>query len=73
MVTLSSIVGIVLTLLIGAAVLGLLWWLISYVEKQGLGPPLVFKVVRVVFVVLVVLLLIGFLLHLLGVPIIAIA
>lgn len=73
MVTVGSVVGIILALLIGAAVLGLLWWLIGYIEKQGFGPPIVFKVVRVVYVVLVVLLLIGFLLHLLGVPVIAIA
>ncbi len=61
MVSLESLVYIVVYLLIAALILGLLWWLIGYVERQGLGTPVIFKVVRVVFVVMVVLVLIGFL------------
>lgn len=54
MISLTSLVFIVLWMLISAVVIGLLWWLIGYVESQGWGPPNVFKVVRVVFVVLIV-------------------
>jgi hypothetical protein len=39
MVSLESLVYIVVYLLIAALVLGLLWWLIGYVERQGLGTP----------------------------------
>ena len=47
-----------------------LWWLIGYVESQGLGPPPLFKVIRVVFVILVVLLLISVLLGFVGHPVV---
>lgn len=67
MIGVPGIVGIILTLLVAAAILGLLWWLIRYLEAQGFGPPVMFKAIRIVFVVLVVLLLIGYLLNLTGV------
>lgn len=62
MVSLSGLVSIVLYLLIAAAVLGLLWFLVGFCEKSIGGPPMVYAVIRVIFVVLVVLLLIGLLL-----------
>lgn len=70
MIALETLVGAVVFMLIGALVLGLLWWLIGYVEAQGLGPPVMFKVIRVVFVILVVLVLIGVLMQLAGRPLI---
>ena len=66
MISLSGIVSIVVYLLIAAAVLGLLWFLIGYCEANMGGPPKVYGVIRVVFVVLVVLGLIGLLLSLLS-------
>lgn len=62
MVSLTAIVHVVVYLLICAAVLGLLWWLIGFCERTLGGPPLIYNVIRVVFVVLLVLLLIGLLL-----------
>ena len=53
-----------LCLLIAAIVVGLLWWLISYVESQGLGPPVIYKVLRAVFVILIVVALCFFLISL---------
>lgn len=70
MIAIGDIVWAVVYMLIGGLVLGLLWWLISYIERQGVGPPVVFKVIRVIFVILVVLLLISILLGLLGFPIV---
>lgn len=57
-------------MLVGGLVLGLLWFLIGYVEAQGLGPPVMFKVIRIVFIILVVLLLISVLLGLAGHPVV---
>lgn len=68
MISLSALVSLVVYLLVGAAILGLLWWLIGFCERSIGGPPLVYAVIRVVFVVLVVLLLISLLLHLAGAP-----
>ncbi len=62
MVSLSGIVLIVVYLLVAAGVLGLLWFLIGFCERNLGGPPQVYAVIRVIFVVLVVLLLIGLLL-----------
>lgn len=62
MISLTGIVQVVLYLLIGAAVLGLLWWLILFCERNLGGPAQLYAVIRVIFVVLVVLLLIGLLL-----------
>lgn len=69
-VSISWIVSAIVFLLLGGAVLGLVWFLIGYAEKQFGGPPLFYSVVRFVFVFLVVLLLIGLLLHLMGSPIV---
>jgi Na+/melibiose symporter-like transporter len=69
-VSLAGIVSTILGLLIGAVVLGLLWFLIGYIEKQGWGPPLAFQVIRVIFVILVVVLLISLLMALIGHPLI---
>lgn len=55
MISLTGLVMVVVWMLIAAVVIGLLWWLIGYVEAQGWGPPNVFKVIRVVFVVLIVI------------------
>ncbi len=66
MISLSGIVWIVLYLLIAAAVLGMLWFLINFVEAQMGGPAKVYAVIRVIFVVLVVLLLIFLLLSFLS-------
>ena len=68
MIGLDSVVYIVVGLLVGALILGLLWYLINYCEQQFPGAPMIFKVIRIVFVVLVVLLLISILLQLVGVP-----
>lgn len=62
MISLSGLVAVVIYLLVGAAVLGLLWFLINFCERSLGGPPQVYNVIRVVFVVLVVLLLIFLLL-----------
>mgnify|MGYP001594444506 CR=1 FL=1 len=70
MISLEGLVGVIVFLLIAALVLGLLWWLIGYVESQGLGPPVIFKVIRVIFVILIVLLCIGALMQLAGHPIV---
>ncbi len=70
MIGLDTIVYAVVFLLVGGLILGLCWWLITYIEAQGLGPPIMFKVIRIVFIVLVVLLLISILLSFLGHPIV---
>jgi peptidoglycan biosynthesis protein MviN/MurJ (putative lipid II flippase) len=70
MVGIDTIVYIIVALLIGGLILGLLWWLITYCEKQFPGFPLVFKVIKVVFVILVVLMLISLLMHLAGYPLV---
>lgn len=62
MISLTGLVTVVVYLLICAAVLGLLWWLIAFCERQLGGPSQVYTVIRVIFAVLVVLLLIGLLL-----------
>ena len=60
----------VVWMLITAAVLGLLWFLINYCEVNMFpGFPMVFNVIRVIFVILVILLLIGKLLELGGYPV----
>jgi asparagine N-glycosylation enzyme membrane subunit Stt3 len=66
----AEIVWLMVYLLIAAVILGLVWWLIGYIEKQGFGPPIAFKVIRIVFVVLVVLFVIGMLLSFAGFPIV---
>ena len=70
MIGIETLVYAVVFMLIGALIVGLLWFLINYVESQGLGPPLVFKIIRVVFIVLIVLVLISILLGLIGHPVI---
>lgn len=70
MIGLDDLVYIIVALLIGALVLGLLWWLITYCESQFPGFPVIFKVIKVVFVILVVLVLISLLLHMAGFPVI---
>ena len=70
MITITQLVMFIVYLLVGGLVLGLLWWLIGYVESQGWGPPVFFKLVRVIFVILVVLLAISLLLGFAGHPII---
>jgi len=70
MVGLDTLVYVIVFLLIAALIIGLLYWLITYIEGQGIGPPILFKIIKIVLVVLVVLFCIGCLLHLLGFPII---
>ncbi len=70
MVGIETVVAVVVFLLVGGLILGLCYWLINYIEAQGLGPPVMFQVIRVVFVILVVLLLISILLSLIGHPIV---
>lgn len=70
MIGLDTLVYLVILLIVGALVIGLCWWLILYVESQGLGPPVLFKIVRVVFVILVVLFLISVLLGMVGHPVV---
>ncbi len=70
MIGLDTLVYAIVYLLIAALVLGLIYWLITYCEAQGLGPPIMFKVIRVVFVILVVLFAIGILLNLAGFPVV---
>ncbi len=65
MISLQGIVHVVIYLLVAAAILGLLWFLIGFCEKNLGGPPMVYNVLRVVFVILVVLILIAILLVLL--------
>lgn len=65
MISLEGVVWTILYLLIAVVVLGLLWWLIGYFEREFGGPPMAYKVIRAVFVILIVLLLIGLLLSLL--------
>jgi hypothetical protein len=67
---LGSLVSIIVYLLIGALVLGLLWYLINYCESQFPGAPMVFKVIRIIFIILVVLLLINLLLTFAGNPLV---
>jgi hypothetical protein len=69
---LADLVWYVIYLLIAAVIIGLLWFLINYIEKQFTDPgfPVMFKVIRVIFVVLVVLFAIGLLLSFAGFPIV---
>ena len=62
MISLSGLVSVIVYLLIAAAVLALLWFLVNYAERTFGGPPMVYAVIRFVFVALVVLLLIALLL-----------
>ena len=71
-ITLAQIVGVVLFILIAAAVLGLLWFLIGYIQSQFGGPEIIYKVCRVVMMVMVVVMLICLLLNLAGEPLIKI-
>lgn len=70
MIILPALVSLIVCLLLGAVVLGLLWWLIGYVESKGIGPPLAYTIIRIIFVILFVLLLISILLEFLGHPLI---
>lgn len=70
MIGIDTLVTVIVYLLIGGLILGLLWWLITYVEAQGIGPPILFKIIRVVFVILVVLVLISVLMSLIGHPLV---
>lgn len=56
MIDLEAVVWIVLKLLGCGAVLGILWFLINYIEDKFPSYPLFWKVIRVVFVLLVCLL-----------------
>lgn len=66
MFSLAGLVMIVVYMLVAAAVVGVLWWVIGYVEAQGFGPPLVFKVIRIVFVLAVAIALCFFLISLIS-------
>lgn len=66
----ETLVWAVLYMLIAGAVIGILWGLINYFERNFPGSPMPFKYVRMAFVVLLALFVIGILLSLLGVPII---
>lgn len=55
MIPLGGLVWLVAALIVGAIVLGLLWFLIDYCAANIGGPPKVWAIVRVVFVVAVVL------------------
>ncbi len=68
--SLAGIVQFVLFMLVAAAVIGLLWWLIGYVQGSFGGPEIVYKVIRVVLIILLVVALIGLLLSLVGEPLI---
>jgi uncharacterized protein YneF (UPF0154 family) len=70
MISLSQIVMWIVYLLLGGVALGLLWFLIGYIERELGGPPIFYKVVRVIFVVLVVLLCISLLLGFAGHPLV---
>lgn len=70
MIGIDTLVYFVVGALVVALIIGLLYYLILFCEKEFPSFPLVFKVVRVAFVVLVILLLISFLLHLLGFPVV---
>ncbi len=64
--SLGAIVQFVLFMLVAAAVIGLLWWLIGYVQGSFGGPDVIYKVIRVVLIILLVVALIGLLLGLVG-------
>ena len=70
MVGIDTLIYTVFGMLVLALICGLLWWLISYCEAQFPVAPLVFKIVRIAFVFMIVLVLISFLLHLLGFPVV---
>lgn len=70
MIGIGDLVYVIVGLLVGGLILGLLWWLINYCEKEFPGFPMIFKVIRIVFVILVVLVLISLLLHLVGYPVV---
>ena len=69
-ISLTSVVFFILYLLIAAAVIGLLWWLLGFVGSKIPGPPgqMVTQWGRVIRIVLLVVVLISFLLSLLGGP-----
>jgi uncharacterized membrane protein YedE/YeeE len=69
-IDLATLVQIVVAMLVGGLIIGLLWWLINYCEKEFPGSPMVFKIIRIVFIILIVLFLIGILLSLAGYPIV---
>lgn len=74
MIAIETLVMSIVWLLVLALVLGLVWWLISFVEsraqKYNLAAPAVFDVIRIIFVIAVVIILIGFLMHLIGYPLV---
>ncbi len=69
--SLETVVELVVFLIIAGAVLGLLYYLIYFVESQFPSPPMALfcKVARVALVILAVLVLIGMLLSFAGHPI----
>jgi hypothetical protein len=70
--SLAGIVQTVLFMLVAAAVIGLLWWLIGYVQASFGGPEIIYKVIRVLLVIMLVVALIGLLLSLVGEPLVRI-
>ncbi len=69
-ISLTWVVMFILYLLIAAAVVGLLWWLIGFIGKQFRGEPaqLIVKWARILLIVLLVVVAIFFLLSLMGGP-----
>lgn len=68
MINLQEVVGIVLLLIIAAAVFALLFWLVNYVGAlfPGEGGQLFIKVAKIILVVLAVIVAISVLLSLAG-------
>lgn len=71
MISITTVVYAFLFLLGCAAVFGLLWWLVTYCEKEFPNVPLFFKAARIFLVLGAVLVLIGLILDMMGHPIIA--
>lgn len=73
MITVSGAVTIILTLLGFGAVFGLLFFLIRYLRGKfpGESAAWFFTAAEIVLVVLAVLVLIGFVLHLMGYPVVS--
>lgn len=55
MISLTMLVWTVVWLLVAAAVIGLLWWLIGFVQQNIGGPEKVYAVIRVIFICLIVI------------------
>ena len=66
MIDLRDLVIFVFAALVGAGIIALLWFAITYAESKFGGPPMFWNVIKVVFVLLIVFILINFLLELMG-------